>query len=116
MTDTTRWSHSFDFTVNDGGFTVDTDIGGAGSYVPGTGWIAVPAIYREAISLDSPLFSVATITSVTLTFTNVISAYDPFSNGFISLKLNGVQTTSSPNVSLTTGETSRSLPPMGSGS
>lgn len=31
------WTHTFDFTVSDGGFTSDATNGG-GAYIPGTGW------------------------------------------------------------------------------
>lgn len=86
------WSHTFDFLVSDGGWTVQpaAAVGVAGSYVPGVGWqgahIQSPAgSYYNAVWIGKT-FSSRTITSVQLYYDLASKGTDqPTNNHIIEL-------------------------------
>lgn len=67
------WTETFDFTVNNGGFSVSVGGGSAGTYTAGVGWVAVDGgvdgggIYRRNVDIQRTI-SATTITEYSMTY------------------------------------------------
>lgn len=75
MTDNGVWSHTYDFTKNDGGFNGNILAGSRGYrafYSSGVGWIAANN-FLGLVQIQSPTFSQTTLMSFTMTISSPLT-------------------------------------------
>jgi hypothetical protein len=107
------FTDTFNFASSNGGWSVISDAGAAGTYSAGVGWVAadpVPSNPR-AIMIGKSYSPDRRITNVSATFANVTIGTDPapnLKNGFIQIRDSGSAVQTSSQNPLTNGATSRS--------